>query len=419
MLAVVPVVSAQSAGSKTVLTVWDWWSQADPKTKAFFDWVKTTFEERNPGVEVHYQVYGFGEYVDKILTASAAGVGPDVIAMSVLFAWDLWDKGVLADLTTRIDADPSFAKDLFIPSTQVYNRRNGHVIGSPWYIDTANLYYNAQHFREAAIDDTPFALETWDDFAKAAKKLTRWDGNELKRAGYQMWPWSGFTGLQAYASWLASDGESFYNSDFTAVNFNNPAGLETLQFLTNLKHESRASANYPDAQFIDGTASIVDWHTGATTYIGQAAPEIDLRMTNFPQGPSGSKRGTMSWGNMLGILDTSKHKDLAWKYVAFATSLETNIAMLTKMDRPTAPRLAFYQSDEWADAVKDNPLFAVVPDIVYSSAAYTYPFWGQPVLTTDVAKQFMGAVQTAEIPPKQAITEATRLLNGVLAEKSK
>lgn len=397
-------VAAQEAKARTVVKVWDWWAST-PAVDEYFAWVEKEFEQRNPDIDVQYEFYPWAEYREKLITSAAAGIGPDVAQISINFARELYDGGLLMELNSFIERSPSTSPDQFVPVTQRYNQKDGRIYGVPYVMDSAALVYNTDHFNEAGISIAPFALETWEDFLRAAQKLVRRDSDTITRSGYGYWP-----NLQVYTSWLYSNGGSFYNSDERAAAFNDERGRETLEFLSDLQ------VNYavynPDAASLPaGNTSMAHMGTWSGPYIADQGPEINFAMTSYPQGPSGEGRGTTTWSNMIALFRGAENTDAAWRFVEFITSLEVDEKLLTIMDRPTSPRLDYYQSDVWGQMVFENPWMRSLPEIAMVGGAYPFLNFTEinAIMTPMVQKVAFG-----ESAPQEVITNAERAVNQIL-----
>jgi len=116
--------------AKTVLRVQDWKINETEAYRQWFDAAKERFEEMYPDVEIEYDGTGFGnEYVEKLYISTATETGPDVAFVSIVWARDLYDAGALLPLNDYIAQTPHLAPDQFIPTTQVYNQKDGVFYG--------------------------------------------------------------------------------------------------------------------------------------------------------------------------------------------------------------------------------------------------------------------------------------------------
>lgn len=140
------------AAEREVLTVWDWWGHATPGHTAWYTWLETEFEARYPDIDVEFHFHPWSGYLDKLVTGVAGGAGPDVAQVSVAWARDLYNQGILLELNDYVAASPSSAPDQFVPPTQVYNQLDGRIYGITFVMDANALLYNKDHFLESGLD---------------------------------------------------------------------------------------------------------------------------------------------------------------------------------------------------------------------------------------------------------------------------
>jgi multiple sugar transport system substrate-binding protein len=134
------------------------------------------FRQKFPKVEVDYFPEETG-WPEKLLAGWAAGAGADVFQAWDSHFWRFAANGVIVNINDllrdfkKADLD-DFVKGQWagfqIPETNIR-------FGLPTYINTGVLYYNRNTFRKAGVKE-PDASWTYDDYAEAAKRLTRNEG---------------------------------------------------------------------------------------------------------------------------------------------------------------------------------------------------------------------------------------------------
>lgn len=396
------------AAEREVLTVWDWWGHATPGHTAWYTWLETEFEARYPDIDVEFHFHPWSGYLDKLVTGVAGGAGPDVAQVSVAWARDLYNQGILLELNDYVAASPSSAPDQFVPPTQVYNQLDGRIYGITFVMDANALLYNKDHFLESGLNDDPFALATWDDFIRAAQVLTRRDEDEITRSGYAF-----FTSVGDFSAWLVTNGASLYNADFTGAGFNNRAGVEVIEFERDLLHRydifNEALWYLPN-----GTTSMIFAGTWNAPEYLQANPSLNIGVTSFPQGPSGSGRGTITWGNMFSMFRGVKNPDAAWRFIEFVTSLDASIALMQFMNRPTSPRLDFYQSPEWRAAVQEQPWMETLQHIALVGGPLN--FLRASDVDSHLGPILHRAIYVGDMSPEETVATAAQHMNRLLAE---
>ena len=137
--------------------------------------VLAPFLELNPGVRVVQQSVasyrGGGEYRDRIVMSIGAGAPPDVFLLDQSDAPSLVDGGLLLDLAPYL---PRLNVDLSRYDSTVLGifRRGAAVYALPKGYTPIVLAYNRDLFDQAGLA-YPTDNWTWDDFLRAARRLTR------------------------------------------------------------------------------------------------------------------------------------------------------------------------------------------------------------------------------------------------------
>ncbi len=395
-----------SVAAKNTITVMDWRIHSTQTMQAYYGWLKEEYERQHPDVEVEYIQVTMNNLLDRLLTGVVTDTAPDVVHLSMLWARDLFQEGVIMDLTDLVIKTPEVTPDKFIPVTQLYNQYRGRIFGVTVGMDTAVLYYNLDHFEEAGLNTDPYGIATWDDFIQAAKKLTRRDAEgRTTRYGYIH-----NAKIESFNSWLASNGGSFYaDPDLNVAGFNTEAGRQTAQFLSDLLlvHE------VVGGNFTSQTTSM-SYNNNATPRVFlQSAPDMRFMATSFPKGPSGKGRGSTVWGNMVSIPVSCKQVPLAWDYIKLMASLEANVEQFKILDYVGSPRLDFYRSAAWRTGHTKHEWMRMIPEIAYIGSVYPFrrstdltPIWRDHVEEAVAGRKAIAA----------ALAEAERLYNIVLSQ---
>ena len=294
------------ASDKTVIRIWDWWNPAgNPSLGVFFDKVERDFEAAHPDIDVRYQYIPFGtQYIQKLMSSFAAGNPPDAFQCSIIWATDLYDRGIIRDMNDFLEESPEVAPEAFFPISMSYISRDGRVFGIPTSMDANTLLYNREMFEEAGLDPAPFSMKDWNDFIAYTDKLTiRDDNGKVVRAGFLL----SATGdrFSTILPWLGTTGNSFLTGDLMSTNADTPAGIATMQFLYDLLHKHKVS--FPPGSerqdfslFTERKAAMVMGGTWDGYGLKERAPDMKFVMTSYPAWPGeGGRRSTVTWVNMM------------------------------------------------------------------------------------------------------------------------
>lgn len=407
MLGAALLFTGHAGAAKTTLRVMDWKLNETKATQAWFQSAKERFEAAHPGVEVALETAPWGdEYRQKVITGVAAGTAPDVVSLSIIWARDLYDAGVLLTLNPFIQKTPALAPSQFVPATQLYNQAGGRFFGITNAMDAAALMYDVDAFDESGLDSRPDGLATWNDFITAARKLTRIDSS----GSTTRWGYSGGTGLEPFNSWLVANGGSFYTDDLNHPGFNNQAGRETAQFIADLVTVYRVLGGDVNNR----TAAMGHGGNWRPYFLAQSQPDMRFNLTSYPQGPSGKGRGTTVWGNMWSITSSSKNVDLAWDWITYYCGLEGNIAMFEALNYTyvNSPRLDFYRSSVWSGKARQSLWMPQVPRI--ASVGGVYPYRRNSDLAASVWNPLLSRAVNGQAPVASTFEQAHKLYEAIL-----
>lgn len=160
------------SGSEDVLTleIANWATYAEARLE---DQVLDRFEHAHPGVRVVQQSAGTGaaEYRERILTSMAAGAPPDAFLLDNIDVPNFSRRGAVLDLAPYL---PRLGVNLarYHPTALGIFRRGDAVYAVPTGYTPMVVAYNKDLFDRAGV---PYPADdwTWDDFLRAARRLTR------------------------------------------------------------------------------------------------------------------------------------------------------------------------------------------------------------------------------------------------------
>ncbi|MEQ4209442.1 sugar ABC transporter substrate-binding protein [Actinopolymorpha sp. B9G3] len=127
---------------------------------------------QNPNIQVQYVQGDWGSVHDQLLTSFEGGDPPDVIHYEAAAIQVFAEGGYLADLEPLLSDDfkSSIPDDIW--DTVRYEEQG--TIGAPFLLESRMPLANKALLDEAGIEvPTPDDPWTWDEFAEAAKKLTK------------------------------------------------------------------------------------------------------------------------------------------------------------------------------------------------------------------------------------------------------
>jgi len=342
----------------------------------------------------------------------AAKRPPDCLHSSIIWANDLYERGVLTDLRPYIERTPEMADEVWLPTALRYGRDGAYVYGIPIEHDASSLLCNLGLFEEAGIGTDPFTLETWEDFRRAALKMTkRDDDGRVVQAGFMV-P-SG--DLSGFLPWMYANGGRFYTDDRRRSAFNDAPMREAMQFLQDLQYRDRVSfpmaTERQDFQlFLQGKVAIMLGGTWSGHIVEERAPDLRFDMMAFPRGPRGAGWNGMTWTNLMCIPKGAKHPELAWEFITDYCGMRNALWKLETITR-NSPLATFYEVPEWTQGVRQHPSLARVPHITEVGGLY-------PVLRfTEINAMFQPLCQGLmlnNLTPEEVLAKAQPKVDEIL-----
>ncbi len=126
--------------------------------------------EKQTGIKVKLEVVPWSDLLNRILTATTSGQGPDVLNIGNTWSASLQATGALLPWD-KAQFDKIGGKDRFVDSALGSTGAEGQDPAAvPLYSMAYALYYNKQMFADAGIDAPP---ATWDELVAAGKKLSK------------------------------------------------------------------------------------------------------------------------------------------------------------------------------------------------------------------------------------------------------
>ncbi len=319
--------------SKNSLTLWVNWGQDQARVLNSLAQSTFTAEEK---IDVEVQVVNA-----TVVQAILSGNGPDmVLQYSRTEPVNLAMRGALYDLTNFPDYEEVLEN--FAPGAATPYYYKGGLYGLP---DTQNfdvLFYRTDILEELKID----VPKTWDEFKGAAEILLH--NNLSAYIPYTQIAETttvnvGVGGLTAYPTLLLQNDISLYTKDGKKSNLTTPEALNVFadwtSFYTELKIPTQM--NFYN-RFRSGTTPIGVAPYSTAITISTEAPELEGKwgMTLVPGTvrEDGTIDHTVSGsGTACSILNISKNKEAAWKFLKWWTSAETQTKFSTNVESILGP----------------------------------------------------------------------------------
>ncbi|EDY44946.1 ABC transporter substrate-binding protein [Streptomyces sp. SPB074] len=280
---------------------------------------------KQTGVKVKLEVIPWSDLLNRILTATTSGEGPDVLNIGNTWSASLQATGALMDWD-----DAAFkaigGRDRFVDSAVGSTGAEGKDPAAvPLYSLSYALYYNKKLFADAGIAKPPV---TWDEFVADGKKLTKgnnWgtalDGSNLSNNIHQAF----VLAKQHGSDFFDAEGKPTFTSDGAVA-----AVKQYVDWMAKDKIAAPGNAEYNQNQtlndFASGKVGMVLWQAADSTFKarGMSADDYGVAPVPVQSGTPGTGKQTNSMvaGINMAVFKNTKNKDGALKFVKFMTSKE-------------------------------------------------------------------------------------------------
>jgi ABC-type glycerol-3-phosphate transport system substrate-binding protein len=335
--------SSASGPASGTITVWDYYGEATPLKKSI-----ARFTATHPKIKVKYQAFDYDTTHDKFAVATSSGDAPDLATIDMTWIPSFAANGLLSDLTP-LSGGKLNGQDMssqYTPGANEAMRYQGKQVAALYDFDAYALYYRKDVLASKGIP----VPKTWDDLLTASAKMAERSspGAKPNRYALQVLP-----DTFHYAQLLFQDGGSILSSDGKKAAFDNPAGVEALDYMHNLilhgggvywPDPNNTVAGVKDQQigmFINGPYMMGQLKSGAPEQAGKwavAPAPYQKRPGSYLGGtglviPTGAKNPRAAWELMQFLLKPAQQSLVYTEAgAAPATSAALSLPALSKPD---------------------------------------------------------------------------------------
>jgi len=408
MLAVALIVPAGAGGPVTIT----FWHGMSGVLNPAIDELTNDFNKLNPGIVVIAQYQGnYGALNQKLIAAVAAGSPPTITQLFPTWAEQLIQAKAIVPMQNFIRGPDGLSDeelgDIF-PILRQANTFNGVMWTMPFNKSLYLLFYNEDLLKQNNLK----APVTWDDMRTVAKALTRAEGDRTLRYGLTVRPTEDYFFIM-----LLTNGGQFLREGGREVAFNNPAGVEALQFLVDLVQKEKAAyviSAFADADLAAGkTAMYFATNPGLLFAKAAVAERFTVGLAPIP---SNKTRATLLSGTDVAILAkaTPEQQQAAWKYIKFVTGTNGTTRWFIKTFYMPVRRSA-RDSTLARVYLQQNPEHrAGIESLGFAKTEPSYAEW------QEIRGMVQAAVEEALLgkkTPKQALDDAAAKANKLLSQR--
>ncbi|MEV5686078.1 extracellular solute-binding protein [Streptomyces sp. NPDC052164] len=322
--------------------------------------------EKETGIKVKLEVVPWADLLNRILTATTSGQGPDVLNIGNTWSASLQAGGALLPWDAK-NFDRIGGKDRFVESALGSTGVEGQDPAAvPLYSMAYALYYNKKMFKDAGVTQPP---ATWDEMTETGKKLSKngkWalgaEGSNLSNNIHQVF----VLGKQHGADFFTPDGKADFTSDGAVA-----AVKQYVDLMAKARIVAPGNAEYAQNQslsdFATDKTAMVLWQTASATFKSQGMNEDEWGVAPAPvqsgKPGQGVSTNSMVAGINMAVFRNTKNTDGALKFVKFMTG-EQEQKILNKAYGSIPPVKAAQE-----DPAFNSPALAVLRETLSTSAA--------------------------------------------------
>ncbi|HTD46473.1 MAG TPA: extracellular solute-binding protein, partial [bacterium] len=148
-----------------------WTIALQPLLTAYVQDMIGRYERTHPGVRVRWIDLQFQSLDQKLLSAIAGGVAPDVVNLNTEITVRMAQAHALVDMEAAV---PAAARARYFPNIWASLRVGGRAYGIPWYVEPDVLAFNRTLFRRAGLDPAhpPATMDAFIQTAVTIKQRT-------------------------------------------------------------------------------------------------------------------------------------------------------------------------------------------------------------------------------------------------------
>ncbi|MER5892314.1 sugar ABC transporter substrate-binding protein [Streptomyces sp. NPDC001876] len=381
------------------------WDENGGVRTAVWKEIIADFEKANPDVDVEYVGLASTEAQSKYDTAIQGGGLPDVGGVGAAMVAGIAAQDALEPLDERLGRSSLSGKlnEAMIENVKAAGGRDT-MYAVPISATNGVLYYRTDLFKKAGLGEPA----TWDEFYKAAAKLTDRKKNVF---GYTIRGGPGSIAQALDAMYGQSGIDSFWDAAGEKTTVDDPKNVAALEKYVGLYKKATPEADLNNdftkmvAQFDSGDIGMLNHNLGSYQDHVSTLGADKFRGIPQPELADGTRVMVSNPVSGLGLFKSSENKAAAWKFIEFAASHAANSKFSESAGLIPANEEA--AGDAWIDTSETTKLGAealfsgntkivqlpyYLPDWNTLSKADSEPNFQKVLLGKMSAEEFLGSL---------------------------
>ena len=341
------------------------------------------------GIDVTCSIVDWSAANEKYTLACTGGEAPDCADMFFTNSFHQMSSDTAGIMEVDDLVEELGGKDNYYTAGAAECYVDGHWYGVPWRFDTRVLMINTEDFAAKKLDPPT----TWEELVSTAQALTEKDSSgNITHAGLA---WYNAMGRydQTWFTLLAGAGGSMMNDDYSEFTFNSDAGVESLQFLSDIINKYNVCQNSLDStydgvnEFAAGNASMLYGVTAETANnVISAQPDMKGKFQSVVlPSKSGSGPSSISFSAPICVYRTAQNPDATKEWVKYFCSPEVQLkvskglSLLNSSKKVMAD--SYFSQDAWLSAFVAQSERAVAGDMPLTTWSQLDAYPDGPICT--------------------------------------
>ena len=313
--------AGDSAISGTV-TFWHAYSADSPEVKALETTIIPAFETKYPHVTVKDVAVPYDELHQKLVTAVAGDVLPDLVRADIGWVPELANLGVLVPLDTDMPDFKTLA-DRTYPGSLATNQWKGHYYGLPLDTNTRVMLYNAEALKKAGIDKAPATVKELVAAAPLLKSTGAYAFADNGAGGWNVLPWIWSAGGEI-TNKAVTKASGYLNSNASVAGVQTLVDLYKNGYMPDTVFGGTGGLSTSDGLAKGTYATILDGPWMYPIFASQY-PAFKLNAAQVPNGGGGSV--SVVGGEDIVLTKSSKNQSAATEFIRYMDSEDAQLAM--------------------------------------------------------------------------------------------
>jgi sorbitol/mannitol transport system substrate-binding protein len=370
---------------------------------------------RKSHIKVHYTILDEGTLRELVASDMAAHSRQfDAVMIGPYEAPQYGEDGYITDLTSMASSDRAYELGDIIPSIRTALSYHGKLFASPFYGESSFLMFRKDVLRAAGIEMP--SHPTWEQVAAIARRINRPGMAGICLRGKPGWGELGATFTTVLNTFGGTWWSAKPNGSVDMAMVDQPAFRKALHFYVDLVRDAgepnAASDSYNECLDLYRQGKVAMWYdaTVASGLLEANGSPVKGKNGYAPAPVELTRASGWLWSWAFAIPTTSSKRDLAWRYIAWATGPQYINQAGPRIPGgwaaiPPGTRRSTYQNPEYRKAAR---VFAPPTLRAIASAPVDNPGTSKRPGTPGV--QFVG------IPQFQAVgNECTELFSAVIS----